>query len=49
MSEICFLLDENVPLIIQALLEQREPEIRVYAVGDGIAPPKGTPDAEILE
>lgn len=48
MSDICFLLDENVPLIIQALLEQRDPEIRVYAIGDGIAPPKGTPDPDIL-
>ena len=48
MSVLCFLLDENVPLIIQAQLEQREPELRVYAIGDGTAPPKGTPDPDIL-
>ena len=48
MSVICFLLDENVPLVIQAQLEQMEPTIHVYAIGDGIAPPKGTPDPDIL-
>ena len=48
MSGTCFLLDEHVPLILQALLEQRSPEMRVYAIGDGIAPPKGTPDPKIL-
>ena len=25
-----------------------EPTIHVYAIGDGIAPPKGTPDPDIL-
>ncbi len=48
MSTVCFLLDEHVPLIIQAQLEQREPGIRVYAIGEGIAPPKGVPDPDIL-
>lgn len=48
MSTISFLLDEHVPLIIQAQLEQIEPRVRVYAIGDGIAPPKGTPDPDIL-
>ena len=48
MSGVCFLLDEHVPLILQALLEQRTPEMHVYAIGDGIAPPKGTPDPDIL-
>lgn len=48
MSGVCFLLDEHVPLILQALLEQRMPEMPVYAIGDGIAPPKGTPDRDIL-
>jgi hypothetical protein len=48
MSAVCFLLDEHVPLIIQAQLEQMEPGIRVYAIGEGIAPPKGTPDPAIL-
>jgi len=48
MSTVCFLLDEHVPLIIQAQLEQREPEIRVDAIGEGTAPPKGAPDPDIL-
>jgi len=48
MSGVCFLLDEHVPLIIQVLLEQRAPEMHVYAIGDGIVPPKGTPDPDIL-
>jgi hypothetical protein len=48
MSAICFLLDEHVPLIIQAELVRMEPEMRVYAVGDDPAPLKGTPDPDIL-
>lgn len=48
MSPPCFLLDEHVPVFIQAQLERMEPELRVYAIGDGIAPPKGTPDPDIL-
>jgi hypothetical protein len=48
MSAIGFLLDEHVPLIIQAQLEQMEPGIPIYAVGDGVAPPNGTPDPDIL-
>ncbi len=40
MSVTCFLLDEHIPLVIQAQLEQREPKLRVYVIGDGIAPPK---------
>jgi hypothetical protein len=48
MSAIRFLLDENVPLTIQLRLEQIEPTMRVYAVGDGIAPAKGTPDSDVL-
>jgi len=48
MSGICFLLDEHVPLIIQAALEQVTSEVRVYAVGDGTAPTKGATDPDIL-
>ena len=48
MSMTCFLLDENVSLIIQTQLEQMEPTRRVYAIGDGVAPPKGTSDPDIL-
>ena len=48
MSVRCFLLDENVPLVIQTQLEQRGFSETIYAIGDGTAPPKGTPDPEIL-
>ena len=48
MSTISFLLDEHVPLVIQAQLERVAPRVSVYAIGDGIAPPKGTPDPDIL-
>jgi len=48
MSAVCFLLDEHVPLIIQAQLEQMNPGMRVYAISDGVALPKGTPDPDIL-
>jgi len=43
-----FLLDEHVPLAIQIQLEQQAPDVQIYAIGDDVAPPKGTPDADIL-
>ncbi|HEX5504779.1 MAG TPA: hypothetical protein VFW96_19335 [Thermomicrobiales bacterium] len=43
-----FLLDEHVPRAIQARLIQMAVEIRVYAIGDDDAPPKGTPDSDLL-
>jgi hypothetical protein len=48
MSAVCLLLDEHVPLFVQVQLEQMEPGMHVYAIGDGIAPPRGTPDPDIL-
>lgn len=48
MRDVCFLLDEHVPLMIQAQLERTEPELRVHAIGDSHAPPKGTSDPDIL-
>ncbi len=48
MSEICFLLDERVPLVIQVQLAQKEPKIRVCAIGDSTALPKDTPDLDVL-
>ena len=48
MSQVCFLLDEHVPIIIQAQLERIDLEFRVYAIGAGIAPAKGTSDPDIL-
>jgi hypothetical protein len=43
-----FLLDENVPLAIRAQVRRREPAIRVSVVGQSGAPPKGTPDPDLL-
>jgi hypothetical protein len=43
-----FLLDEHVPRAIQARLVQMAAGIRVYAIGDDDAPPKGTPDGDLL-
>ncbi len=48
MNTICFLLDEHVPHVIRVQLEQMEPDIHVYAIGDDTAPPRGTPDPDIL-
>ena len=47
MSMSGYLLDENVPLVIQSQLAQMEPNLTVYAIGDEIAPDKGTPDPDI--
>lgn len=43
------LLDENISLILGEIIEEREPTIRVFSVGDSIAPPHGTPDPQLLE
>lgn len=48
MSLPCFLFDENVPLVIQSQLEQFNLSTRIYAIGDGSAPEKGTLDPQIL-
>jgi hypothetical protein len=42
MNEMGFLLDEHIPIIIQERLKQMEPKVRVYAIGDGIAPRNDT-------
>jgi len=43
-----FPLDEHIPLTIRARLQQLAPAMRVLNIGDGVAPPKGTPDPELL-
>lgn len=48
MSLVCFLFDENVPPLIQAQLARLEPGLRLYQIGDGVAPATGTPDPAIL-
>jgi hypothetical protein len=43
-----FLLDEHISRSIQRQLRRLEPQIEVLVVGDPGAPPKGTPDPDIL-
>lgn len=43
-----FLLDEHVPYVIQGKLLQLDAEIDILAVGQPLAPPKGTSDRDIL-
>jgi len=49
MSQPCFLLDENMAhRTIRKLLLQREPGIRILAVGQPGVPPIGAPDPALL-
>jgi hypothetical protein len=43
-----FLLDEHVPQAVQSQLLRLNAEIDVLAVGQPLAPPKGTSDPDIL-
>ena len=43
-----FLLDEHVPRAIQSKLLRLDAELDILAVGQPLAPPKGTPDPDIL-
>ena len=48
MSDVGLLFDEHVARSLQEQLHQAEPQLRLFAVGDGIAPPLGTPDPGLL-
>jgi len=48
MTSLRFLLDEHVPHAIQSQLLRLDAEIDVIAVGQPLAPPKGTSDSDIL-
>jgi len=48
MTPLHFLLDEHVPHAIQSQLLRLDTEIDVLAVGQPLAPPKGTSDLDIL-
>lgn len=48
MMSLQYLLDENVDPLYGTQLLRSAPELRVWAVGDPSAPPKGTLDPEIL-
>lgn len=49
MSEIRYLLDENVDLVFRIALLQQEPSMIVWKIGDPGVPPKGTKDPKILD
>lgn len=42
------LLDENLSAALADALNRQNPDVAVRRIGDGIAPPLGTPDPEIL-
>jgi hypothetical protein len=48
MSEIRYLLDENVDPVLRTALLKKEPSIIVWKIGEPGIPPKGTKDPEIL-
>lgn len=48
MNEIHYLLDENVDPLYRAEFLKREPTITIWRVGTPGAPPRATPDPEIL-
>lgn len=43
-----FLLDEHVPPELGDAIQRDLPEVQVYLVGRGDAPPRGTPDPGLL-
>jgi hypothetical protein len=47
-NDLRFLLDENMPLALRVQLLRREPALQVHVVGHPGAPPKGTPDPDLL-
>ena len=48
MSVVRFLGDEHIPPSLMHALRTREPAIDFSLVGKGSAPPKGTPDSQLL-
>jgi hypothetical protein len=48
MSAVGFLLDEHVSHALRRALMAADTHLAVQRIGDGIAPPHGTPDPEIL-
>ena len=43
-----YLLDEHVPPTYRTQLLRHEPSLTIWMIGDEGAPPRGTPDSEIL-
>lgn len=49
MSDVKYLLDEHVDPRLQRGLVRHWPDLAVLCIGDPGAPPKGTPDPDILD
>ena len=49
MSEIKYLLDENVDPSLRVAIHQQWPEIVIWIIGDPGAPQRGTLDPDILQ
>ena len=49
MSQISFLFDEHVPPSLAGAVYSLEPAVVIAAVGQPNAPPKGTPDPDVLD
>ena len=49
MSDIQYLLDENVDPVFRTALLKQEPSMIVWKIGDPGVPPKGTQDPDILD
>jgi hypothetical protein len=48
MSPVSYLLDENVDAVYASELNRRDPTLVVWRIGAPGAPPKGTPDPDLL-
>jgi hypothetical protein len=48
MSPVSYLLDENVDAVYASELNRRDPALVVWRIGAPGAPPKGTPDPDLL-
>jgi hypothetical protein len=44
-----YLLDEHISFVIQKRLGEEASGLDIFRIGDGSAPPKGTPDEQLLE
>ncbi|CAN2048071.1 DUF5615 domain-containing protein [Candidatus Magnetomoraceae bacterium gMMP-1] len=48
MSKRRYLIDENITPALANQLRRYQPDLKVATIGDGLAPPKGTLDPDVL-
>jgi hypothetical protein len=48
-NQVSFLFDEHVTLSLAGAVYKLEPSVVINAVGQPNAPPKGTPDSDVLD